>query len=254
MHKMPYKHIAAHLQKTELACRLHYHQLSMGTKRRRRNSSVSSTKSFQRPSASHEAYEAPQPHINTISPPDSPESTFNENHKRTSMSYSPVNILPKPVNAAAQRVISNNHSLHLITQEVERFEEQSRIDRLRLDRIYDAHRAEFWTRIAREYGDDVHPAVLEEAWRQSVRASGNHYPPTPPSRSPESQKASPSALGSAFSEPKPTNAFRPINLQRNVVSAPAVPRRSSFAISALLNEDKEVRNSTYATIGEEVAS
>ena len=252
MHKMPYKHIAAHLQKTELACRLHYHQLSMGTKRRRRHSSVSSTKSFQRPVASQEAYETPQPHINTISPPDSPESTFNENHKRTS-SYSPVNILPKPVNAAAQRVISNNHSLHLITQEVERFEEQSRVDRLRLDRIYDAHRAEFWSRIAREYGDDIHPAVLEEAWRQSVRASGNHYPPTPPSRSPESHKASPSTLGTAFSESKATNAFRPINLQRSVASAPAVPRRSSFAISALLNEDKEVRNTAYATIGEEVA-
>lgn len=30
MQKMPYKHIAAHLKKTELACRLHYHQLSHG--------------------------------------------------------------------------------------------------------------------------------------------------------------------------------------------------------------------------------
>lgn len=31
---MPYKHIAAHLNKTELACRLHYHQLSHGSARR----------------------------------------------------------------------------------------------------------------------------------------------------------------------------------------------------------------------------
>lgn len=42
MQKMPYKHIAAHLKKTELACRLHYHQLSHGSHRRKRTASVSS--------------------------------------------------------------------------------------------------------------------------------------------------------------------------------------------------------------------
>ncbi|KKA30284.1 hypothetical protein TD95_003882 [Thielaviopsis punctulata] len=42
MQKMPYKHIAAHLKKTELACRLHYHQLSHGPNRRKRTTSVSS--------------------------------------------------------------------------------------------------------------------------------------------------------------------------------------------------------------------
>lgn len=39
---MPYKHIAAHLKKTELACRLHYHQLSHGSNRRKRTTSCSS--------------------------------------------------------------------------------------------------------------------------------------------------------------------------------------------------------------------
>lgn len=39
---MPYKHIAAHLNKTELACRLHYHQLSHGSSRRKRTASTSS--------------------------------------------------------------------------------------------------------------------------------------------------------------------------------------------------------------------
>lgn len=38
---MPYKHIAAHLNKTELACRLHYHQLSHGSNRRKRGTSCS---------------------------------------------------------------------------------------------------------------------------------------------------------------------------------------------------------------------
>lgn len=40
---MPYKHIAAHLKKTELACRLHYHQLSHGSNRRKRTTSMSSS-------------------------------------------------------------------------------------------------------------------------------------------------------------------------------------------------------------------
>ncbi|PHH61619.1 hypothetical protein CDD81_8134 [Ophiocordyceps australis] len=42
LQKMPYKHIAAHLNKTELACRLHYHQLSHGSTRRKRTTSCSS--------------------------------------------------------------------------------------------------------------------------------------------------------------------------------------------------------------------
>lgn len=43
LQKMPYKHIAAHLKKTELACRLHYHQLSHGSNRRKRTTSMSSS-------------------------------------------------------------------------------------------------------------------------------------------------------------------------------------------------------------------
>lgn len=49
MQKMPYKHIAAHLKKTELACRLHFHQLSHGSNRRKRTTSLSSHGSNQSP-------------------------------------------------------------------------------------------------------------------------------------------------------------------------------------------------------------
>jgi len=49
MQKMPYKHIAAHLKKTELACRLHYHQLSHGSSRRKRAASLSSSGSSSAP-------------------------------------------------------------------------------------------------------------------------------------------------------------------------------------------------------------
>jgi hypothetical protein len=48
LQKMPYKYIAAHLKKTELACRLHYHQLSHGSNRRnKRAASVSSGASME---------------------------------------------------------------------------------------------------------------------------------------------------------------------------------------------------------------
>ncbi|KAJ4260503.1 hypothetical protein NW762_007244 [Fusarium torreyae] len=52
LQKMPYKYIAAHLKKTELACRLHYHQLSHGSNRRnKRAASVSSGASNDHPHA-----------------------------------------------------------------------------------------------------------------------------------------------------------------------------------------------------------
>lgn len=41
LQKMPYKHIAARLRKTELACRLHYHQLSNASNGRKRTTSMS---------------------------------------------------------------------------------------------------------------------------------------------------------------------------------------------------------------------
>ncbi|CAK7232115.1 hypothetical protein SCUCBS95973_008153 [Sporothrix curviconia] len=79
LQKMPYKHIAAHLKKTELACRLHYHQLSHGSNRRKRTTSVSSGSSTgghspilpaSVPSPIHEHAQHPH-HTPTPSPPGS---------------------------------------------------------------------------------------------------------------------------------------------------------------------------------------
>ncbi|KAK4154928.1 hypothetical protein C8A00DRAFT_13982 [Chaetomidium leptoderma] len=77
MQKMPYKHIAAYLKKTELACRLHYHQLSHGSNRRKRTTSMSSGSSASGhspilqtsiPSPVHEHGGAPS---RSVSPPQS---------------------------------------------------------------------------------------------------------------------------------------------------------------------------------------
>ncbi|KKF94201.1 hypothetical protein CFO_g3426 [Ceratocystis platani] len=77
LQKMPYKHIAAHLKKTELACRLHYHQLSHGSSRRKRANSESSGSSGQSPTLASAAtaspmYAAESAHIpRSITPPGS---------------------------------------------------------------------------------------------------------------------------------------------------------------------------------------
>ena len=242
---MPYKHIAAHLQKTELACRLHYHQLSFGTKRRRRTSSVSSVRSVCSTN-SIDAGAIPQQQqrpLPALSPPNSPESTP-RGSTRSSSPHNPIPILPKPI-AGPQPIIQPTNALRLITQDIERFEERSRINKDRLSRIYDAHRSHFWATIARDYGDNVSAEVLEDVWRRSFGNPSSHYPPTPPNRSPSN--SSPKAhvvrtLEPPFSEGPLPSVFNPINLPHSVQSTPSVSSRNSFAISSLLTENKDVRS------------
>lgn len=105
---MPYKHIAAHLKKTELACRLHYHQLSHGSNRRKRTTSVSSGSSsghsplmpLPAQSPIHEA-----PTSRSASPPGSATSSYAPASPRTSLQLPSIMaahgdrlpaILPKP--------------------------------------------------------------------------------------------------------------------------------------------------------------
>ncbi|MCJ1476426.1 hypothetical protein MMC13_005092 [Lambiella insularis] len=241
LHKMPYKHIAAHLQKTELACRLHYHQLSFGTKRRKRNSSISSARSACSSTTAQESNSLRnQRPLPALSPPNSPES-YNPNSALAQSPHNPVPILPKPI-ARAQHVMQSTNSLHLITQDIERFEERSRVNKDRLAHIYEAHRTHFWSTIARDYGDNVSPSLLEDVWRRDCVRPSN-YPPTPPNRSPRSSnQQTPSILGPAFAPLKLGSGFSPINISRSAASAPSMPSRSSFAISSLLTEDKEIRS------------
>ena len=241
---MPYKHIAAHLQKTELACRLHYHQLSFGTKRRRRSPSTPYTKSTHQQPAIYGLSEGPHRGLPHTSPPTSPENMLPENRMSTSTT-NPVSILPKPV-PAPHGGTPPGPSLHLVTQDIERLEERSHVDKSRLDKIYDAHRSYFWSIIARDYGNDVSPEVLEEVWCQTIRFPLSDYLPTPPARSPQSETTETTSLGPWLGESSTGNGSRPNNV-RNASTTPSVPTRSSFAISSLLTEDKEVRSPGYST-------
>lgn len=198
LQKMPYKHIAAHLKKTELACRLHYHQLSHGSNRRKRTSSFTSSSNG---SASHSpilSHSMPSPiNEHNVLPPVSPAAysyapqspahiqlpsasillNRSPSNSPSRMLNHPVAILPKPL--APRRAFSDPPaSLNLrLDCEAEAAQlNHSNVDKDRLRSIYEAHRISFWGVIASEYGSGASPLVLEETWKRGVVANA---PPTP---------------------------------------------------------------------------
>lgn len=260
---MPYKHIASQLKKTELACRLHYHQLSFGSKGSRRHAQVTPTpheRSSAPPPAPSRA-ETPQRPLPSFSPPASPPETTDYSPSEASLSQTPQThkpILPKPVpTTTAPRRINDTHSLRLVTQDVDRLQQRQHVDVAKLDRIYDAHRLHFWSTIARTYGCNLSPATLEEAWCRAHGLSSSKFPPTPRGSPHDSQALQapssnliPSSSGGAapFSALTATDSagkgsFTPINSCDTPSSKPAAPRQNScFAISSLLTEDRDVRS------------
>jgi len=187
MQKMPYNHIAAHLKKTELACRLHYHQLSHGSHRRKRTASLSSASS-----GSSIRHSPPQYHLNGEQHLDygNPMSLHGSPNHYGSMnqvmpypgnSNSPNRthhkvLLPKPRPITPDDSPSRLHGLRINTSGSS--PHQSSVDTDRLRQIYDNHRNSFWGAIASEYGSDASPGQLEEIWRQGQGNRGLH-PPTP---------------------------------------------------------------------------
>ena len=225
-HKMPYKHIAAHLHKTELACRLHYHQLSFGTKRRRRGSSVSSARSVP-PSVGSESLYINQRQLPALSPPESPGRHSRGISSRDSSPNNLIPILPKP----AASMISYGNISNLITNDVECMEGYPQINKDRLMQIYDAHRRPFWHAIAREYGDNVSPLALEDTWRAICASQFGFLPPTPPDRSPHTYNSRP-VLEPRYADGPLPSIFTSVNISRGRETI--TPPRSSFPISSLL--------------------
>jgi len=245
LQKMPYKHIASHLKKTELACRLHYHQLSHGSNRRKRTNSVTSSGSAsvaQSPIMQHAMpspiHENESPH----SPPNytySPQSPANvqlpsastllprstSNSPPRTLSH-PVAILPKP--SPPRRALSDsaaNPPLRLDCDVVTNPMNISNIDKERLHHIYEAHRASFWGVIAVEYGGSASPLLLEEAWKRGIVTNA---PPTP-CISPDTH----SAVGYQGYSTKPAQQLM-TPVQENKTSA--------TSISALLGIDASPRS------------
>lgn len=244
MNKMPYKHIAAYLKKTELACRLHYHQLSYGNKRHRRVPSPSSFASTERSSPTsplRKVVEVQQRKLPPFNPSPDPDQVSQYSDSMSTSPQSHVPILPKPI-PSPYRAGQQIKGLRLITEDIEHLEESKGIDMSRLNRIYAAHRQDFWAKIARSYGADVSPSTLEEAWRREHATSRADFPPTP-CGSPQSSKACSSVLGPPFSSVSECGkGFTPINTPQSTKSVTNASERGIFAISSLLTEDKEVRS------------
>jgi hypothetical protein len=180
MQKMPYKHIAAHLKKTELACRLHFHQLSHGSHRRKRTSSVSSSTSCSSNGTSpayamtmdHDAYSQSSRHSSPMSYTGSPHI------RSTSITTSPGRVqhkilLPKPRAFTPQSSPEPFNGLRINTEVAH---QPKVVDTDRLRAIYEARRQHFWATIAADYGTDISPAQLEEIWRNGTQGV---RPPTP---------------------------------------------------------------------------
>ncbi|KAH8167442.1 hypothetical protein CIB48_g815 [Xylaria polymorpha] len=172
LQKMPYKHIAAHLKKTELACRLHYHQLSHGSNRRKRTASVSSGSSS-----------GQSPVLPAINPSPSQESSSRDitpprsagSHEPSSPDYHNQIQLPRilsgnNVSPRLPAILPKPASMTLSTAQV---------DIPRLQAIYTAHRSSFWGAIAADYGSNVSPIVLEQAWKANMFSGGSQTPITP---------------------------------------------------------------------------
>lgn len=256
---MPYKHIAAHLKKTELACRLHYHQLSHGSHRRRRNSSVSSTASFASVAQSVCSTSTDQDDYSQSSRHTSPMSYTGGSHHASPGRNQHKILLPKPRTLTPQSSPEPHHELRINTEVTY---QPHMVDTDRLRAIYEARRQQFWSTVAADYGADVSPAHLEKIWHHSANVV---RPPTPDA-SPDGSimhnpALKPSAipyLSPAYSEPR---HYSPMNVSTVSVSermpymlpmpVPSSGRaragtwsstpRDNMPIASLLTEDKNPR-------------
>ncbi|KFA66014.1 hypothetical protein S40285_03706 [Stachybotrys chlorohalonatus IBT 40285] len=202
LQKMPYKHIAAHLKKTELACRLHYHQLSHGSNRRKRTPSFSS--GSETSPVMHATMPSParESQSRSLSPPNTsyglPLNAVQLPSIMTDDGPSKLPaILPKPLSMEMPRrgvtpplgypsAASDRHTslppanfpkstgtppLRLDCSglpSVSLPHAPAHVDLNRLHHIYSVHRNSFWAAVANDYGCNTSPAVLEQAFKTSI--------------------------------------------------------------------------------------
>ncbi|KAF1837117.1 hypothetical protein BDW02DRAFT_181074 [Decorospora gaudefroyi] len=252
MQKMPYKHIAAHLKKTELACRLHYHQLSHGSHRRKRNSSISSNASCSSSGTSaayamaidHDAYSQSSRHSSPMSYSGSPHV------RAASVTTSPGRaqhkiLLPKPRTLTPSGSPEPYNGLRINTEVAH---QPKVVDTDRLRSIYEARRQQFWATVAADYGADVSPAQLEEIWRNGSNAV---RPPTPDASPDGSIMHNPALKPSPFPSyvsptySEPNKHYSPMNPMN--ISAMSTPERMPFMLPMPVPSSGRPRAGTWSS-------
>ena len=190
---MPYKQIAAHLRKTELACRLHYHQVCHSSNRNK-------TKSISSASSPESPMFGEQYHGNRDSPITSPEPS------------TPYSAMRSPHQTSRQYALSKHMSntrdakhLHLDLHS------RSTVDMEKLGSIYEHYKGAFWKLIGAEYGDGADAATLERSWRHGYPI-GPHSPRMTPIDSaliPTTANSMPDSAMHSASDLRPHNLMPP---------------------------------------------
>ncbi|KAL7270793.1 hypothetical protein RUND412_006493 [Rhizina undulata] len=217
LERVAYKKIASHLDKTELACRLHYHQLSHGGNRRKRNNSMSSTSSSS-PVASPFS-ESPVDKVRSSTPNNFSPVNATGAIQKVGSSIAPKTkgkpLLPKP--------LDNSSSRKQTPAKVKKLRVNccpENIDKERLIRIVEAAQDRFWETVANQYGGSIDPEYLQKYWQKGFTST----PPTP-AISPASKTASPIAVDLA-EENNGQNTMATVS----EVSTPATSAMSPAAI------------------------
>lgn len=196
LERVAYKKIASHLDKTELACRLHYHQLSHGGNRRKRNNSVSSTSSnasAQSPAASP-ATESPAsklPPTSSFSPVNAAGAIQKASGANTTPKAKGKHILPKPADGSLASSPRRPASAKGAKLRVHCNPDS--IDKEKLRKIVKANEAKFWESIAAQYGGSIEGEYLRTIYQKSTKESPSSSGPPTPAISPASQATSPVA-------------------------------------------------------------
>jgi hypothetical protein len=256
---MPYKHIAAHLKKTELACRLHYHQMSYGNNGRRRTDSISSTVSLNSVATSQQDMPENNLHHTQLSPVTSPPRSPGIGSQKwgapddkissQQQHRAHVPILPKQDARYTPLLPRLDTYLTQAAAHNSRETDKPVSDYSRVRELYEAHRESFWSMIAAEYSHEfrVSAHAIEHAFFQSLSLGlgREHSLPTPrpsPVASPKPQ--SHGYHGSTVYH----RGFQAVNSvsASTSSSSPSIKTPSSAdrcSVYALLTEEREVRPS-----------
>ncbi|TQS36135.1 hypothetical protein Golomagni_03423 [Golovinomyces magnicellulatus] len=192
LQKISYKHIAAHLKRTELACRLHYHHLSH-TCRRKKAFSASPSSTPNSPNKKKQTRlplnQSGSGSLQAQSPPHQYFSFTGQNLQLPSTStLSSHSEFPHPPWNLEKThskhykynfnftCVKNNEKFQHTTELYSNSMEISQVNLERLSYIYEKHRTSFWQTIASEYGQGAYPLDLEKAWKQNAQ---NLLPLTP---------------------------------------------------------------------------
>lgn len=185
LQKVAYKKIATHLDKTELACRLHYHQLSHGGNRRKRTNSLSSNSSDKSaPSPAQTPLDSSRARSSTPSrlSPISPTGAIQKISTSTPSKIKGKPLLPKPADGSTPgRKQSPAKSKQLRVNC-----DTGSIDREKLQKVIEAQHKQFWGNVAAQYGGPYTAEYLEQYWHNGLKSG-----PLTPAISPQSNVGSP---------------------------------------------------------------